>query len=356
VETPEPVALLCRVRVEDGERLLREEVLSCAFGPGRSETQLALSEPLTVEPWWPNGLGPQKLYRLSVQIETPSGEVLDGWRGRVGFRQVRWLPCEGAPANAEPWICEVNGQPVFLQGVNWVPPRMTYGSVTREMYVQRLELYADMGLNILRIWGGSIPEKEVFYDLCDELGILIWQEFPLTSSGVENTPPSDPVAITKLAEIAASYIWRRGGHASHLLWCGGNELTWRDARITPVDETHPAIAALAGVSARLSPDKRFLSAAPSGPSFTFDPAQAGKGLHHDTHGPWDNPATSEEWEAHWDQHDALFVSEVGAPSASPVEILKRYCGGMELWPPSIDNPFWRYRSHWWIQWDYLAER
>ena len=356
VETPEPVALLCRVRVEDGERLLREEVLSCAFGPGRSETQLALSEPLTVEPWWPNGLGPQKLYRLSVQIETPSGEVLDGWRGRVGFRQVRWLPCEGAPANAEPWICEVNGQPVFLQGVNWVPPRMTYGSVTREMYVQRLELYADMGLNILRIWGGSIPEKEVFYDLCDELGILIWQEFPLTSSGVENTPPSDPVAITKLAEIAASYIWRRGGHASHLLWCGGNELTWRDARITPVDETHPAIAALAGVSARLSPDTRFLSTAPSGPSFSFDPAQAGKGLHHDTHGPWDNPATSDEWEAHWDQHDALFVSEVGAPSASPVEILKRYCGGMELWPPSIDNPFWRYRSPWWIQWDYLAER
>jgi beta-mannosidase len=356
VESPEPAARVCRVTVRDGQRVIREEALRCAFGPGRSETQLSLSEPLDVEPWWPNGLGGHKLYEVTVQLEAEAGRVQDAWQGHVGFRQVRWLPCEGAPANAEPWICEVNGKAIFLQGVNWVPPRMTYGSVTHEMYAERLSLYADMGCNILRVWGGSIPEKEEFYDLCDELGLLVWQEFPLSSSGAENAPPSDPIALADLSEIAASYIWRRGGHASLLLWCGGNELTWQDRRITPVDEVHPAIAALAAVAARLSPDTRFLSTSSSGPSFSFDPAQAGKGLHHDTHGPWENRGTFEEWKAHWDQHDALFVSEVGAPSASPVEVLRRYSGGMALWPPSIDNPFWRYRSPWWVQWDYLAER
>ena len=68
---------------------------------------------------------------------------------------------------------------------------MTYGSVTREQYRERLALYADMGCNILRVWGGSIPEKKEFYDLCDELGLMVWQEFPLSSSGADNYPPED---------------------------------------------------------------------------------------------------------------------------------------------------------------------
>ena len=128
---------------------------------------------------------------------------------------------------------------MFLQGVNWVPPRITYGSVTREQYAERLALYADMGCNILRVWGGSVPEKKEFYDLCDELGLMVWQEFPLSSSGADNYPPEDPQVLADLTAIAASYIWRRGGHVSHLIWCGGNELTERDGRNTPVNAVAP---------------------------------------------------------------------------------------------------------------------
>ena len=193
--------------------------------------------------------------------------------GRVGFKQVRWLPNQGSPANAEPWICEVNGTPVFLQGVNWVPPRITYGSVTREQYAERLALYADMGCNILRVWGGSVPEKKEFYDLCDELGLMVWQEFPLSSSGADNYPPEDPQVLADLTAIAASYIWRRGGHVSHLIWCGGNELTERDgAQHARSTHAHPAIAALGAVVARLDPGKRFVATSPSGPSFSMNPS------------------------------------------------------------------------------------
>lgn len=347
-------ALACVVRVEDGNQVIHEQVLPCAFAPGRSETSLSIADRLAVEPWWPNGCGARKLYTVTVQLETISGLELDRWQGRVGFKRVRWLPCESSPANAEPWLCEVNGQPIFLQGVNWTPVRIPYGSVTREMYAQRLALYADMGVNLLRVWGGAVLEKEDFWALCDELGLLVWQEFPLSSSGADNLPPHDAVALKELSEIAASYIWRRGGHASHLLWCGGNELTARDGRNTPVDAADPTIAVLAGVAARLSPDKRFVPTSPSGPSFGYAPSQGGLGLHHDTHGPWNIEDTLERWRAHWRRHDALFVSEVGVPSCSSAEMLRRYAGGMALWPPSLDNPFWRYRSPWWVAWERMA--
>ncbi|MHB1294469.1 MAG: glycoside hydrolase family 2 protein [Anaerolineae bacterium] len=354
VETPMPLALRCRVRLQDGARLVAEQVVPCAFGPGRTETRFDLGLALDVAPWWPNGMGARALYDLTVQLENESGDALDSWQGRVGFRQVRWLPCEGAPANADPWICEVNGRAVFLQGINWTPVRMTYGSVTRAMYAQRLRTYAEMGLNVLRVWGGAILEKPDFYDLCDELGLMVWQEFPLSSSGIDNEPPGDPQALADLAEIAASYIWRRGGHASLLLWCGGNELTWANRWSNPVDATHPAIAALGGVVARLAPDRRFVVTSSSGPSFSFVPSQAGKGLHHDVHGPWTLSDTLDEWKAYWDGHDALFVSEVGVPSASPLALLRETAGEMPLWPPSHTSPFWRFRSPWWIQWEQLA--
>ena len=280
--------------------------------------------------------------------------MLDTWQGRVGFKCARWHPCEGAPANAEPWICEVNGERVFLQGVNWSPVRMTYGSVTRALYAERLARYAEMGMNVLRVWGGAFLEKPDFYELCDELGLMVWQEFPLSSSGCENLPPRSPEVLAELAEIAASYVWRRGGHACHLLWSGGNELTQTDDRLTPVDETHPAIALMAGVAARLDPDKRFVATSPSGPSFAFDPSLAGVGLHHDTHGPWVIEGSLEDWKAHWDGHDAMLISEVGAPGCASLDTMRRYAGGLALWPPSVDNPLWQLRQPWWIQWDRLA--
>jgi len=355
VETPQPAAMSCRVRVLDGERVAADETVRCAFAPGRSETTFAFPKPVDVEPWWPNGMGAQKLYTVTLDLMDGEGKTLDGWQGRVGFRRVRWLPCEGAPANAEPWICEVNGRTVFLQGINWVPVRITYGSVTPEMYRQRLELYADMGLNILRVWGGGVLEKEAFYNLCDELGLFVWQEFPLSSSGGENTPPDDPVVLAELGAIAASYIWRRGGHASLLIWCGGNELTEHDGCNTPINASHPAIARMAGVSAHLAPYTRFVVTSSSGPCFSYQSERRGMGLHHDIHGPWNIATTLDDWKAHWDEHDALFVAEVGAPSCSPVGILRRYAGNLELWPPTLDNPAWGQRSSWWVLWDHFAE-
>jgi beta-mannosidase len=329
--------------------------------PAGSEKLDILLTNLPIELWQPNGLGHQPLYTVRCRLIGPEGRVYDAQTRQVGFRRIEWRPCEGAPAAADPWICVVNGQPLFLQGVNWTPIRPNFADVTEAEYRKRLELYRDLGCNLLRVWGGAFLEKACFYRICDELGLLVWQEFPLSSSGVDNWPPEDARSIAEMAEIAASYIARRQHHACLLLWCGGNELQGdlkgnKMGSGKPVDATHPLIARFSQIVAEMDPGRRFLPTSSSGPRFGARAEDFGKGLHWDVHGPWKMPGTLAEWQSYWDGDDALFRSETGAPGASPVEIIERYRGDFATLPGSADNPLWR-RTSWWIEWPtFVAEQ
>ncbi len=320
-----------------------------------SET-MALDLAAPVSPWWPNGLGEAKTYRLVLRMLDETDAVLVKTERSVGFKRVEWRPCEGAPEDAEPWICVVNGTPCFLQGVNWVPPKLNYADANEADYRALTDLYRDMGCTIIRVWGGALLEKEWFYRQCDEAGIMVWQEFPLSSSGIENLPPDAPEAIATLTDIARSYIHRRAHHPSLLLWCGGNELT--DTDTVPVDTTHPAIRAMADVVSEEDPDRRFLATSSSGPTFYALPENMGKGLHHDVHGPWGlgQPGVPdmEGWKTYWANDDALFRSETGMPGAQSLEAMQRYRGEEAVWPPI--TPYWRHTASWWTQWDRLKDQ
>lgn len=312
---------------------------------------------LPIALWWPNGAGDQSLYLASVELLDREGKVIEASTQRVGFKTVRWEPCLHAPEQATPWLCVVNERPIFLQGVNWTPIRPNFADVGDEEYRQRLMLYQEMGCNVLRVWGGAYLEKRVFYDLCDALGLLVWQEFPLSSSGVENWPPADAASIETLCQVATSYIERRRHHVSLLLWCGGNELQALPGDGRPItEETAPVIAALARVVAALDPERRFLPTSPSGPRFERHVEETGQSLHWDVHGPWIAlGALDEQWQHYWQTDDALFRSEVGAPGASSADLIREYAGGMPTFPANEENALWR-RSSWWIEWDqFLAE-
>lgn len=309
---------------------------------------------LPVELWWPNGQGDQPLYTVRCRLLDGVGRQIDERSARLGFASIAWQQCEGAPPEADPWICAVNGRPVFLQGVNWTPIRPNFADVSAEKYRALLQTYRDLGCTMLRVWGGAFLEKEVFYDLCDELGLLVWQEFPLSSSGLDNWPPEDPMAIEEMASIARSYIERRRHHVSLALWCGGNELTDR-TDWKPVDERHPMIARLAEVVAEHDPDRRFLPTSPSGPSFGAEEKDFGKGIHWDVHGPWRAEGKLEgDWTRYWRNNDALFHSEIGAPGASSCEIIRTYKGDLPEAPGTRENPLWR-RQSWWIEWPVFVE-
>lgn len=315
-----------------------------------------------VDLWWPNMMGEQPLYDLTVRLLDASGSELDRRARRVGFKNVTWAPCEGAPPEATPWICVVNGRPVFLQGINWTPILPNFADVTEQDYRKRVELYRDLGLNMLRVWGGASLEKQCFYNLCDEMGLMVWQEFPLSSSGIENWPPEDQPSADALGEIAESYITRRQHHVSLTMWCGGNELQGSPDGLKtgsgkPCDLTHPLLDRLREITEREDPGRRFLATSPSGPVFYASPENFGKGLHWHVHGPWKAGGDLAEWHEYFAADDSCFRSETGAPGASSVEIIRRYAGDCDVMPATTDNPLWRRPLPWWIEWDqFVAER
>lgn len=334
-----------RVLVSKGQTEVAQQTVCVDEFNGRG-VQLA---DLPVELWWPNLEGDQPLYDVRVDLLDASGSELDSVSRRVGFREVHWLPCEGAPAEADPWICSVNGRPIFLQGANWVPIRPNFADVTEADYRKRLNLYKDLGANILRVWGGATLERERFYDLCDELGIMVWQEFPLSSSGGDCIPPQDHEFADQAAAIARSYIPRRQHHASLIIWCGGNELINPDPHV-PLDEKHPVIGAMGDAVREMDPTRRYVPTSPLGPRVSATMEEYGKGVHWDVHGPWKASGDLEtNWRPFWEQDDALFHAETGAPSASPVEVIRSVAGDHDPMPPTAANPIWRQTLTWWIE-------
>ena len=342
-----PPASRVRITLRYSTYIIRQEEVDAAIfnANGLTWTKLA------VDLWWPNLAGPQHLYTVMCELLDKGGKVSDTAVRRIGFRHIEWKSCKGAPAGADPWLCVVNGQPIFLQGVNFPPMLPNFADVPEDRYRKFLTTYQDLGVNTLRVNGVGYLEKKFFYRLCDELGLLIWQDIPLSGSGVDMVPPNDPQSVSEAARTMRSFIERRQNHPSLLLWCGGNELHVRDdkGRGIPLTTAHPMIKAIADVVKEIDPGRRFIPTTATGPRFNADATDFGKGLHWNTHGPWKLWAGMKEWEEYWKGDDSLFRAESGAPGAAPAAVIREFCGGLDPMPVSPTNPAWRRPLTWWIE-------
>ncbi|MCK5821025.1 MAG: hypothetical protein KAH17_04020 [Bacteroidales bacterium] len=327
---------------------------------GRDLLSQKIWNDLRVEKWWPNGFGNQSLYSLQLSIIDALGKTEQIISRTIGFRNIEWLQCEGASENADPWICSVNDKPIFLQGINWTPIRPNFADLKEEDYRQRLNTYKELGINTIRVWGGGFPEKQWLYDICDEMGILIWQDFPLSSSGIDNYPPEDPEVVYGMSIIARHYINRLQHHASIMLWCGGNEL-YNLENTTTVTEKHIMIGEMKEIANTMDPSRRFVNGSPSGPNISAARDNFGSGNNWDTHGPWKlpfaaNDKTMQSVRDFWNMNDALFISEAGVPGAMSAEMITKYAGDYKPLPANIENPIWR-NVNWWIDWDeFIADQ
>lgn len=337
------------VALRDGDRIIREETV-----PVKKASEISWDH-LPVELWWPNGMGAQPLYTVQIRLLDQQQQILDTRDVRVGFRHVEWKRTQGAPDHAWPYLCVVNGKPVFLFGVNWTPIRPNFADLVEEDYRKRVTLYRDLNMTMLRVWGGAFLEKQWFYDFCDEMGLLVWQEFPLSSSGLDNYPPDDPVSIEQVASFARSYIQRIHHHPCLVLWGGGNELLdnragHESAQPAYTIRKHPMVVKLGEIVKKEDPQHDYVATAPFGPVGGFTPESTGKNQHWDVHGPYnvDGPVTG-AWTELWKRDDAMFHSEMGAPSASPAELIRRFCGDLNPMPGTHDNLLWN-RQPWWVDW------
>ncbi|MEW5719395.1 MAG: glycoside hydrolase family 2 TIM barrel-domain containing protein [Chloroflexota bacterium] len=155
-----------------------------------------------------------------------TNDVLDSATTTFGIRDFSLARAPHAPITAEPWQFVINGQREFLRGANWVPLDAIPARLTRADYAVRLQQVRDANINFLRVWGGGLREKRAFYDLCDEMGILVWQEFPFAGTLLDHL--AHDRAFLKFVRAECGDIVRAlRNHPSLVVWCGGNEFSPR---------------------------------------------------------------------------------------------------------------------------------
>jgi beta-mannosidase len=168
--------------------------------------------------WYPNGLGDQPLYQLQVQLCTPE-VIVDERSFQVGLRKLELV--RKPDAWGESFGFTVNGIPLFAKGSNWIPADSFPSRLTPQRYEFLLSSAAQAHQNMLRVWGGGYYEDEAFYDLCDRLGILVWQDFMFACA---YAPLDDPAYMANLRSEVHSTVRRLRHRACLALWCGNNEV------------------------------------------------------------------------------------------------------------------------------------
>jgi len=279
--------------------------------------------------WYPYDHGTPYLYTSSFELYDRSGNVIDAKTEKVGFKRVRLVMNTGAwdepvtfpkSRSVPPAQFEVNGKRIFVKGSNWVNPEIFFGTITRERYAELIDLAIGLNFNIFRVWGGSIINKESFHELCDERGILVWEDFPLAC----NNYPDDPHYLKILRQEATSIIKRLRKHPSTALWCGGNELFNDWSGMT--DQSLP-LRMLNSLCLELNPTIPFNATAPV------------MGMGHGSYLFVDFDGKTEVFEI---INNARFTAytEFGMPGMSPVEVLKKIIPAEDLFPPR-DHTAWR---------------
>ncbi len=266
--------------------------------------------------WWTHDQGDPHLYTLEVTMA--GGDV---YRRRVGFRRVRLVMAEGAwslnggfPASRSqpPVTVELNGRVIFAKGTNWVSTDVFPGRVTPETLRPLVLLAREANFNLLRAWGGGIVNPEAFFELCDEHGLLVWQEFPLSC----NNYPDDPAYLAVLDSESRSIIRRLRQHPCLGIWCGGNELfnVWSGM----TDQSLP-VRLLNRNCYDLDPGTPFLPTAPV------------EGMGHGDYRFRDERGR-EVYEIYQGARNSAY-SEFGCPVPSPADYLRTFIPEAELWPP-----------------------
>lgn len=297
---------------------------SANLRPGCQQLDIGLEVP---EPhlWWPWDRGEPNLYRLLVTVHR-GGELLDSMSQTIGLRQIQLEPNPDAPSDALPWVFVVNGQRIFLRGANWVPVSLFPGQVTASDYQALLELARQANMNALRVWGGGLREKAAFYEGCDRMGLLVWQEFPLACAFLTRYPRSHDY-LTLVEQEARAIVRALRHHPSVALWCGGNEFN-----------PHREQAVVASLSAAVAAEDL---------SRPFVPASPAAGDRHNWH-VWHGFAPVSAYR----QETSQFAGEFGLQALPVEETVRQFIPEEELWPP---GPSWTHHNADWPKlWRYAA--
>jgi len=284
-----------------------EEKISLEEGLNALDKSLSVESP---ELWWPNGEGKQKLYPLEIMLEEESATL------NIGFRTIEVINREDDKGLS--MFFRVNGRDIFAKGANWIPVDALPSGQDENKIRHLLESSARVHMNMIRVWGGGQYETEYFYNLCDELGLMIWQDFMFSCS----LYPTSREFLSSVDREVRSQIPRLKSHPCLALFCGNNEnvgaLTWyeesrknRDLYIVDYDRLNEGIVGRA--VKELAPDHTWWPSSPS----------AGEGDYSDC---WHDDSRGDMH--YWS------VWHEGKPFESYYDILPRFCSefGFQSFP------------------------
>lgn len=265
--------------------------------------------------WWPNGFGKQNLYQLTVNFVTDSG-ISSCESCIFGIRTIEMAPLPGGVTENEyNWTFIINKLPIFMKGVNWCTIDYLL-DFTKEKYDRFLTLAQNQNVQLLRAWGGGMPETDTFYDLCNRKGLMVMQEWPTCWDSQKYQPP------VVLKETVIRNALRLRNNPSLILWCGGNESHYESLSRNPTDAVMDMIGKL---------------------TFEYDGTRA---FHRTSPYPRGG-VTSHNYDVYWEEmpYDSIlsyqdaFIGEFGFPSSPNMESVRKYIASdqIDIWPPEKDG-------------------
>jgi len=189
---------------------------------GRAETTLWMESP---QLWWTHDLGKPHLYTVEAEL-LDGANVLHSDSIRFGVRTIEVDQSPGREPDTTNFTFVLNGVKIFAKGADWIPADSLIGSIPAERYRQLVQMARDANMNMLRVWGGGIYESPEFYNACDELGILVWQDFMFSCAAY---PDDDEDFVKEVRREAEIVVKQLRNHPCIALWCGNNENQWIDS-------------------------------------------------------------------------------------------------------------------------------
>lgn len=213
IESEEEILLTLQIQTEQGHVYLKDEI---ALRPGLNyvEKNFIIPNPRL---WWCNGLGEPYLY--SFDFVLLKNDVIVAKKSvKTGLRTIELVCLPDSIGSS--FYFRLNGKPVFVKGANYIPQDAFPSEVSNQRYISLIQKVQESGMNMLRVWGGGIYEKDLFYDLCDIHGIMVWQDFMFACAMY----PGDSSFLNNVKNEAADNIKRLRNHPCIALWCGNNEV------------------------------------------------------------------------------------------------------------------------------------
>ena len=289
-------------------------------GKNRLAQSIVINDP---DLWWPVGHGEQNLYEF--QIELRSEDCQHKLTKRAGLRDFKVQQKEDKQGTSFAFI--VNGKPIFSKGANWIPADSFTTRLEKEDYRRLLISAVKANMNTLRVWGGGIYEADEFYDLCDEMGILVWQDFMFACS----LYPGNKEFLDSVEKEARYQVDRLKDHPSIILWCGNNEIAWAwhnwgwkekyPETVYSQDYNKLFHELLPNVCRELDPSRFYWPSSPGdGDSLPVTGQNYGSGDNHF----WDVWHGGKDFQA-FDDNIGRFMSEFGMQSFPDLKTVDSFC-------------------------------